>query len=100
MADVRKGFDTDENKEWEFVTIPKLDLYDRPRQTIWINAERFEPGQTYKVDPAHAFELRRIIKALELSDIRMLRPQVCQKSIDQVAEHGVSGTEVAPVTVR
>jgi len=90
MAEVK----TKVEEQWEFVTIPRLDLYDRPRQPIWINLDKFEPGQTYKVGPLTAAELRRILKALEQSDIRMIRPQVCQRSIDEVAEHGASGTEV------
>lgn len=58
---------------YEYVTIPDVDMFGVPHHSIWLNMDEYKPG-THLVSPTIAGELRRILKAFNDGQIRLIRP--------------------------
>jgi hypothetical protein len=67
-----------------YVTIPSEDLYDYTHPGVQLNAVKFEPGNTYKVPAAVGAEVEQRLAMFNKEQIRLLRPKVDGKSINQV----------------
>lgn len=71
-------------EDFVYVTIPSADLYDSQYPTIQLNAHKFEPGNTYKVPAEVGAEIEDRMKRFNKEQVRLLRPTVDSKSINQV----------------
>lgn len=79
MADNQKaeiiggpGISSDRSN-WEYVSIPEYDIFDKPHQGAAINLQRFTRGKTYFMPPDWAGELRSILAKMNKADIRILQ---------------------------
>ena len=70
--------------EFVFVSIPIEDLYDNRHPGVQLNQHRFEPGNTYKVPAAVGAEIEDRLVKFNKEQVRLLRPKVDSKSINQV----------------
>lgn len=70
--------------EMVYVTIPSEDLYDYRHPGVQLNRVRFEPGNTYKVPAAVGAEVEDRLQKFNKEQVRLLRPKVDAKSINQV----------------
>lgn len=78
-----KGVDASDTSNWEYVSLPEKDLFDKPFQGAAINDYRFEHGKTYFMPPDWAAELRRILAAAQKADIRLMQSTPDVKSVKE-----------------
>jgi hypothetical protein len=71
---------------WQFVTLPEEDPLGKPYPAIYLNKERFEPGQTYNLPAQIASYLKERIKVFNRSCVRLLQPDMAQPGIVRTAE--------------
>jgi hypothetical protein len=71
-------------EDFVYVTIPSADLYDSEYPTIQLNSHKFEPGNTYKVSAEVGAEIEDRMRRFNKEQVRLLRPTVDSKSINQV----------------
>ena len=81
----------DDTKDWEYVTCPSADLFEKNWQGASINQYKFEGGKTYFMPPAFAAELRRIIATNQRADLRILQSHPDVKSV--ALSQGSSGSQ-------
>lgn len=83
-----------DRSNWEYVTIPEVDVFDKPFQGLSLNGYKFERGKTYFVEPDVAKEVRRIIAMAEKADRRILQstPDVRAVSDQQREGHQAGGS--------
>ena len=62
---------TIDRTNWEYVTIPEADIFQKPFQGIGLNGYKFERGQRYFVAPDVAAELRRLLEVAARADRRI-----------------------------
>ena len=72
----------DDTKNWEYVTCPSADLFEKNWQGASINQFKFVGGKTYFMPPDFANELRRIIATNQKADLRILQSHPDVKSIN------------------
>ena len=71
----------DDTKNWEYVTCPSADLFEKTWQGASINQYKFVGGKTYFMPPDFAAELRRIIATNQRADLRILQSHPDVKSV-------------------
>ena len=81
----------DDTKNWEYVTCPNADLFEKNWQGASINQFKFEGGKTYFMPPDFATELRRIIATNQRADLRILQSHPDVKSV--ALSQGSSGAQ-------
>lgn len=80
-----------DRSDWEYVTIPEKDMYNKPFQGIGLNGYKFERGKRYFVAPEVATELRRILDVAQRADIRILQSHPDQPQTS--GDHGPLGIQ-------
>jgi len=72
---------------YRYVTIPKEDIYEQPFEGIWINQMHFAPG-THLVHPDIADSLEDRLKAWQSAMIRLMRPGIDRKAVEEANRRG------------
>jgi hypothetical protein len=70
--------------ETVYVTIPAEDMYDNAHPGVQLNRVKFQAGNTYKVPAIVGAEIEQRLAMFNKEQIRLLRPKVDSKSINQV----------------
>jgi hypothetical protein len=81
----------DDTKNWEYVTCPSSDMFEKTWQGASINQYKFVGGKTYFMPPDFAAELRRIIAVNQRADLRILQSHPDVKSV--ALSQGTSGAQ-------
>lgn len=83
-----KVFDyIDDEANLETVEVPATDLFDKPFLGVSINFETYGPGK-HTVNPEIAGEIKRLLKAASLADMRVYRPTQDKKMLEIMAKNG------------
>ena len=77
-----------DKSSWEYVEIPEKDLLGQVHCDVTLNRDVFEAGQKYFVSPEVAGEVKRMLRAKEIEDIRLYRPDAHQKSLKEASRGG------------
>jgi len=75
--------------DWEYVTIPEIDLYDQPHPSLWNNRKEFKPG-THLVPPDLARSLKDRLSAFDESQRRIYRGTSDRKTVRQIGKGGIT----------
>lgn len=84
-----------DRSNWEYITIPEFDLFDKPFQGASLNGYKFERGKTYFVEPEVAKEVRRILAVAQKADMRILQSH---PDVKAVADQQRGGTQAGGST--
>jgi hypothetical protein len=84
-AQVVEGAESGE--EFEYVTIPELDLFDYPHPGVGINREHYGPG-THKLPKDIAAEVKDRLRVYEAQNIRILQPRKDMRALRDLAKGG------------
>jgi hypothetical protein len=77
-----------DRSNWEYVSIPEIDIFDKPFQGCSLNGYKFERGKTYFVEPDVAKEINRILKMAEKADLRILQSHPDVKAVNDQQRSG------------
>lgn len=76
---------------FQWVEIPKKDMYDGLYPDIWINQMKYEAGKKHFVPPIVAAELTRIMARLEKASRRLMLPTPDKKAMAEADGNSSSG---------
>lgn len=65
--------DVIDRSEYEYVSIPLKDVFDKKHQGASVNGIKLEAGVTYFMPPEFAAEARRILDVGQKADLRILQ---------------------------
>lgn len=77
-----------DRSNWEYVTIPTVDIFDKPFQGASLNGYKFERGKTYFVEPEVAAEVRRILAMAQKADMRILQSAPDVRAVNDQQREG------------
>ena len=77
-----------DRSNWEYVSIPEYDIFDKPLQGVSLNGYKFERGKTYFTEPEVAKEVRRIIAMGQRADLRILQSHPDTKAVNDQQRSG------------
>jgi hypothetical protein len=73
-------------ESWQYITIPEEDPLGKKFPSIYLNKEKFDPGQTYQVPPQIAAHVNDRIRVFNRSCVRLLQPEMAQEGIIRTAD--------------
>jgi hypothetical protein len=62
-----------DRSNWEYISIPETDIFDKPFQGCGLNGYKFERGKRYFVAPEVAAEINRLLQVSQKADLRILQ---------------------------
>ena len=77
-----------DRSQWEYVSIPERDLFDKPFQGVGLNGYKFERGKRYFVAPEVAAEVLRLVAVANRADMRILQSHPDVRAIDDQQRSG------------
>lgn len=77
-----------DRSNWEYITIPETDIFDKPFQGCSLNGYKFERGKTYFVEPEVGAEIRRILAMSQKADMRILQSHPDVKAVSDQQRSG------------
>ena len=77
-----------DRSNWEYITIPETDIFDKPLQGVSLNGYKFERGKTYFTEPEVAKEVRRILAVGQKADMRILQSHPDVKAVSDQQRGG------------
>jgi hypothetical protein len=77
-----------DRSNWEYITIPETDIFDKPLQGVSLNGYKFERGKRYFAAPDVVKEVQRILAMGQKADMRILQSHPDVRAVNDQQRSG------------